>query len=254
MSDMASPDVPLYLPPPKLRRVNREFVQYVRASFPMRFYRGESDSALLGAAALLRACDTVESMMLLLARRKDEDALILLRSLYEQAVLLAWIAIDPDARHERWWGEGKGQLLTRHNEALPYGETILSPDEVADCEAATGLPNVEAMARELDDHWPERTHGLRSAGHLLSFHGLYQVVYRMGSRPAHASIESTGPYVRFAPPSPSIVAEAREDTMLWYSLAAPVFGMALIIASRRFRWIDEARVRRFIDRATIGGR
>ncbi len=171
---------PLYLMPTKLRRVNREFVQYVRANFPMRFYWGEPDATMFAAAALLRACDTVEAMMLLLGSRKDEDALILLRSLYEQTVLVAWVAIEPDARHEKWWNESKRQILIRHNQALAYGQTILSPVEVADSEAATGTPSVEVMARELDQYWPGRVRGLQAAGHLLSFHGLYQVIYRMG--------------------------------------------------------------------------
>jgi hypothetical protein len=241
---------PLYLTPTKLRRVNREFLRYVRANFPMRFYRGEDEWALFATAAVLRACDTVESMMLLLSRRKDQDALILLRSLYEQAVLGAWIAIDPDDRHERWWGESQRQLLILHNEAMRYAGPILSADEVETLKGALGMPSVDAMARELDGYWPDRIPGFWTAGRLLSLHGLYQVIYRSGSRPAHGSIDAVSPYVRFAPPYPSIVGAPSEDTMLWYSLAAPVLGMALIIASQRFRWLDEGQIRRFVDRAT----
>jgi hypothetical protein len=44
--------------------------------------------------------------------------------------------------------------------------------------------------------------------------------------------------------------EAVETSMLPYSLAAPLLGMALVIASDRFRWIDEKQVRRFVNRAT----
>jgi len=243
-------DVPLYLTPTKLRRVNREFVQYVRANFPMRFYRGEHDSAIFTAAAVLRACDTLESMMLLLARREDEDAFVLLRSLYEQAVVVAWVAVDPEVRHERWWGQSQRQTLKLHKALVPYGQGFLSSDAIAECEQATGTPSLEAMARDLDGHWPGRVRGLQRAGHLLSFHGLYQAIYRSASRPAHGALDALAPYIRFAPPYPSVVAAAREDTMLNYSLAAPIFGMMLVIVSGRFPWIDEARVRRFIDRAT----
>jgi Family of unknown function (DUF5677) len=242
-------DEPLYLTPTKLRRVNREFVRYVRGHFPMRFYSGEPWWTVSAAAALLRMCDTVEGMMLLMARRKDGDALILLRSLYEQVVLFAWVAIDPDDRHTRWEGESNKQMLKLHNEVLPYGETILSPAEVAICEAATGTPSVATMAHELDEYWPSHVDGLYAAGHLFSFHGFYQSIYRIGSRPAHASLESLEPYVRRTP-YPLTVAEREDDPMLWYSLAAPLFGLCLVIASRRFHWIDAVRVRRLVDRAT----
>jgi uncharacterized protein DUF5677 len=172
--------VTLYLPPPKLRRVNREFVQYVRGNFPWWTF--------FAAAALLRMCDTVDGMMLLVSRRKDGDALILLRSLYEQAVVFAWIAIDPDKRHERWEGRSNREMLKLHNEALKYNETILSATEVAFYKAAKGTPPVEAMENEVDRYWPGRVRGLYASGHLLSSHGLYQSVYRIGSRPAHASL------------------------------------------------------------------
>jgi hypothetical protein len=242
-------DVPLYLTPTKLRRVNRGFVRYVRANFPMRFYSGEPWWTLYAAAALLRMCDTVDGMMLLMARRKDGDALILLRSLYEQVVLFAWVAIDPDDRHRQWEGESNKEMLKLHNEALKYGETLLSAAEIAVCEAATGTPPVAEMAHEVDQYWPSQVRGLYASGHLFSFHGLYQSIYRIGSRPAHATLESLEPYVRRAPYPPT-VAERKDDSMLWYSLAAPLLGLGLVIASHRFRWLDETRVRRFVDRAT----
>jgi hypothetical protein len=46
------------------------------------------------------------------------------------------------------------------------------------------------------------------------------------------------------------VLDATEQTMLVYSLAAPVLGIALLIAARSFAWLDESEIRRFINRAT----
>src|ERR1700710_1222542 len=135
--------VQLFLEPAQLRRVNREFVQYVRRNFPMRFYSGESWWSLFAAAALLRMCDSLDAIMALLVGRTAGDAQTLLRSLYEQCVVFAWVAADPDVRHPRWEGEHNKQLLTRHNELLPYGETLLSPSEVERCKAAVGTPPAE---------------------------------------------------------------------------------------------------------------
>ena len=94
--------VQLYLEPPQLRRVNREFVGYVRRNFPMRFYQSEGKWPVCAAAALLRMCDTVDSIMALMGKQKLGDARALLRSLYEQVVVFSWVAIDPDTRLERW--------------------------------------------------------------------------------------------------------------------------------------------------------
>jgi hypothetical protein len=229
--------------------VNREFVQYVRANYPMRFYRSEPLWRPYSAAALLRLCDTVESMMTLMTRGKDEDAEVLLRSLYEQAVVLAWVAIDPPKRHARWKGDGDRQLLKLHNEAARYGEGFLSPAEVAECEKAARSPITEVMARQADAYWSGKIRGLHPPGHFLSFHGLYQGVYRVGSRPTHGSIAALEPYVRLSENRLVVQVPLRQPAMLPYSLAAPLLGMALVIASQRFRWVDETRVRRFVDRA-----
>jgi len=193
-------------------------------------------------------CDTVESVMLLLSRRSDLDAVILL-TLYEQVVIFAWAAIEPSSRYVRWAGEGNRQALAMHNECLYYGQALLSADEVAFCEKATGIPPVEVMARELDAYWPSRLAGLQAPKHVFSFHGLYQSVYRVGSNRTHGSMTALEVYVT-ADPYPPSVAERNPGSMLSYSLAAPLLGMALSIAARQFRWIDDVRVRRFVDRAT----
>jgi hypothetical protein len=140
----------LYPGPVQLRRINREFVGYLRASFPRRYYRQDPDWSLFGAAALLRMCDTVASMMALMTAHKDGDARTLARSIYEQAVVFSWVAVDPKTRLNRWRYQALKDDLARHNEAIPYGQQLLSSAEIARAKAAVGLPNVESMARELD--------------------------------------------------------------------------------------------------------
>ena len=240
----------MYLEPHQLRRVNREFVRYVRGNFPMRFYRSEPWWFRYAAAALLRMCDTVESLMLLLSRHKDLDALVLLRTLYEQVLTFAWATIDPPRRYVRWADHGNRQALAMHNEALRYGQVLLSPDEQAFAEKAKeGIPSVEVMAREFDAYWPNEIPGLQIPKDVFSFHGLYQSVYRVGSNRTHGSMTALEAYVT-ADPYPSYVAQGEPSSMFRYSLAAPLLGIALSIGARHFRWIDEVRVRRFVDRAT----
>jgi hypothetical protein len=38
--------------------------------------------------------------------------------------------------------------------------------------------------------------------------------------------------------------------MVVYALGAPVLGIALIVVGQRYPWIDQDRVRRFVDRAS----
>jgi hypothetical protein len=241
----------LYPGPSQLRRINREFVGYLRSSVPRRYYRQDPDWSLFGAAALLRMCDTVASMMALMAPHKDGDARTLARSLYEQAVVFSWVAIDPKTRLDRWRDQALKDDLARHNEAIPYGQQLLSAAEIARAKAAAGLPNVESMARELDKYWPSRVRGLHAPGHLMSFHGMYQLLYRVGSRTTHASIEALAPYVRLrAAPRRVVLAQPSDQGMIWYALAAPILAIAATIAAEEFSWLDQRRIQRFNDRAT----
>jgi hypothetical protein len=244
----------LFLEPHQLKRVNRDFVRYVRRNFPMRFYQREGKWPVCATAALLRMCDTVDSIMALMGKRKLGDARALLRSLYEQVVVFSWVAIHPDTRLELWEGTSKKEQLKLHNEALRYGETVLTPKKVTEFAAARDIPPTVAMANELDEYWPGRVPGLHEAGGLLSFHGLYQGIYRVGSRQTHGTFAALDPYVQGWPPrrqgATITVRESTEHNMLVYSLAAPLLGIPLLIAARGFAWLDETEIQRFINRAT----
>ena len=141
-----------------------------------------------------------------------------------------------------------------HKEALCYGETILSAKEAKEFATAPGVPSTETMARELDKYWPGRISGLHEAGGLLTFHGLYQGVFRLGSRQTHGTFAALDRYVQGWPRKRQgatiTVRESTEHTMLVYSLAAPVLGIGLLIAARSFAWLGETEIQRFVNRAT----
>lgn len=156
-----------------------------------------------------------------MGRRKLGDARALLRSLYEQVVVFSWVAVDPATRLERWEGASRKEQLKLHNEMLRYGETILTPKEAGEFAAAPGL---------------------------------YQSVYRVGSRQTHGTLAALDPYVQGLPRrrqgAAITVRESPEHNMLVYSLAAPLLGIALLVAARGFAWLDEPEILRFINRAT----
>jgi hypothetical protein len=233
---MVHPEI--YPSPEQMTTTNTELVAMVRGRLPMRFYAGEAWWSVYCTASLVRMADTVETLMELLPTR----------SLYEQVVTFAWIAIDPSARHQRWEGEAKIQMAKLHHDALSFGEQILSEEEVAATRASKGLPPLTDMALEADKHWSGRIDGLHPDGHLLGFRGLYLSIYRLGSRPAHGSMLALEPYVTHVERR-IVVDTARQGTLLWYSLIAPLFSIGLVVAAQRFHWLDEVNIREIAERA-----
>jgi hypothetical protein len=236
---------------PQLKRINREFVAMVRSWFPRKFYEkraGQHNTFI--AAALLRMCDMLDALMVLMTQAAtDESARVLLRSLYEQAVRLSWVLINPHEHHSLWVGQGQRDLLTIHNALMPYRTEFLTSEQLAWVQGAAEMPSVEEMTRQADKHWPAKVLGLHQRGHALSFHGLYVTVYRATSLAVHGSVNSLEPYFDLEGPWPVAHASVR-DEMIIYALGAPLLGIALIVAGQDRPWIDEARVRRFVDRAS----
>lgn len=235
---------------PQLRRINREFVALVRSWFPRTFYGRTAQHEAFVGAALLRMCDTLDGLMILMTQQPtDGSARMLLRSLYEQAIRLCWVLIDPRQHHPQWVGQGQSDLLKIKNTLLPYRLTFLSPKQLANVKDAPEMPSVEEMTRQADKHWPTRVLGLHQRGEALSFHGLYVLAYRLTSLAVHGSVTALESYVDLEAPWPTAY-RSENDDMIFYALGAPVLGIALIVAAQDRPWIDQVGVRRFVDRAS----
>lgn len=227
----------------------RELVAYVRSPFPMRFYSGEAWWTLYTAAAVLRLADMAESVLAHMADRRDQDASAALRGMYELAVTVTWILIDPEHRKAQWEGEALIQQLRLHNDLATFGENLLTSSEVESAEGAVGLPPLTNRAEESDIHWAPRVAGLHAPGHLLSFRGLYNAIYRLGSQSTHGSIASLLAYIR-QEPTRFVVQPPEPESNLPFALVSPLLSMTLIVVATQVRWIDEAKVRALNDAAT----
>jgi hypothetical protein len=248
--------------PEKMYAANAELVGLVRGHLPFRIYAGERWWALFRTASLVRMADTVESLIDLMAAEQDLDGQILVRSLYEQVVTFAWLSIDPDTRQWRWVGEGRWDLLKAHNDATAFGLTLLSGEEVKSWQEFLGLskadetasdpelwaaetnsdkrrkrpdlervlPPVTDRALEADEHWSSRIRGLHPKGHLLSFRGLYLPAYRTASRSAHGFLMALDPYLS-EEANRRVVSRAQPGPRIMWALVAPLFAMAVVIAS-----------------------
>jgi Family of unknown function (DUF5677) len=122
-----------------MRAANAELVALVRKHLPMGFYRRDTEWSLRSFALLVRMTDTVEAAMHLMDADHEVDGRTLVRSLYEQVVTFAWLAIDPGPRFSRWFGQGLWDDLHLHNDAMTFGEEVLPPDEVTRTKRLLGL-------------------------------------------------------------------------------------------------------------------
>jgi Family of unknown function (DUF5677) len=236
----------------RIARHTGELVGYVRSLFPMRFYGGEKWWTLHVAAAVLRLADMADAVLAHMPARRDQDASAALRSMYELVVTVSWVLIYPENRKELWEGEALIQQLKLHNDLAAFGEALLTPAEITSAQSATGMLPLTTRAEQSDAHWSQRIHGLHAPGHLLSFRGLYNVIYRFGSQPTHGSIASLLPYIE-QEPTRFAVRSPERDSVLPYALVSPLLAMALIVVSSEVKWIDGDKVREINDKASQPG-
>src|ERR1700731_1098469 len=146
---MSSADDP-YPRDEEIRNANEGLIAIVRVRLPMGFYKQADQWSKWSTAALVRMADTVEAAMTLMEAGLEVDARTLLRSLYEQVVTFAWLGIDPGPRFSRWFGDGLLEDLRLHNDAQPFGITILEENELADTKRLLKLTDEDKPPREPD--------------------------------------------------------------------------------------------------------
>lgn len=241
----------------RIERYTGELITYTRSLFPMRFYKGEKWWTLYTAAAVLRLADISDSVLAHMTPRRDLDASSALRSMYELGVTVTWILIDPEARKPLWEGETQIQQLKLHNDLASFGVPLLNSKELSDAQAAKDAhrepPPLHNRAEESDDYWHTRIEGLHAPGNLLSFRGLYNAIYRLGSAQTHGTIASLLPYVeqhsnRF------VVRQAQPTSgTVPYALVSPLLAITLTVAASKVEWIDADKVRDLNNKACAPG-
>jgi hypothetical protein len=212
-------------------------------------------SGALGPAMLLKAAGTLHSMMLLMSGRGTVDALALLRTLYENVVILAWIAIDPDTRMNLWVATSAYWEIEEHRDWEKVGGRLRTEDELRDLEEqsgtgkASGLPSVPKMASEADEYWGSRvpgwspTSGVDDPGLFASLRGLYRYIYQRGSAVVHSRVRGLDPhFVTVTDDTVRLHPEEPTTDYLVYNLGlhALAFGIAVGEQSWGWPWWREA--------------
>ncbi len=214
----------------ELRRLTEGFLPRTVASTG-----AHEDWPLAGWAMLARACGTLDSVVALIGNRRATDAGVLTRSLFEQAVTFAWIAIQPEENALAWVRWDRAERMKAHNDLVQRREPgLLAPQTVEDFKAviASGelMPNLPQRAEEADAHWAPTIAAVRSRR--TSFRGMYSVLYRTDSQATHAAVASIEPVVAPAGPGWFHVLPAEQDPGEHRpSARAPMlYGLMLLVA------------------------
>jgi Family of unknown function (DUF5677) len=155
------------------------------------------DWPLTGFAMLSRACGTLGSLMALIPERRSGDAAVLARTLFEEVVTFAWIAIDADTNAEAWVRWDRRQRIKADNDMQDVGApALLDPDVLQAFEAViAGGPmmpdDLTQRARDADAYWSQHVDAIMDdpAGE-RTFRGMYRYFYRGESQHAHAAVSS----------------------------------------------------------------
>jgi hypothetical protein len=193
------------------------------------------DWPLAGWAMLSRACGTLNSVVALIGERRATDAGVLTRSLFEQAVTFAWIAIDPRENALAWVRWDRSERQKAHNDRLQHGgPALLEPETLRDFAAviASGpvMPNLAQRAEQADAHWSAQLAAVRNPN--TSFRGMYSIVYRTDSQATHAAVSSVEPVVVSAAPGEFQVLPVEQDPgdRSPFTRAPMLYGLMLLVA------------------------
>ncbi len=130
------------------------------------------------------------------------DAGVLSRSLFEQVVTFAWIAIDPATNADAWVRWDRQQRIKANNDLVDRGAPPLLEPDVREqfrafIDAGPVMPdNLAQRAEEADRYWAPQVDAIEpDPTSSRSFRGMYRYLYRTDSQPTHAAVASLEPFV-----------------------------------------------------------
>jgi hypothetical protein len=172
---------------------------------------------VVAPAMLFSASSCLKSIRLLAATsapRREQDASVLLRRLYEHVVDFAWIAINPAVHAGKWVADDRFYRLKIDSDFVKLGQPGLDSNTRLRFEKgieATGrMPDVASRADLADRHWSQMIsgHGVfpsnpaPTGGSIVnaqngdwSLRTQYTIVYRSASANAHPTPMSLSAYI-----------------------------------------------------------
>lgn len=226
----------------------RTLLSLTEEQFPAQSPSGDDEWHAYAAAFVCRMSELVRSIFVLMKDGRTIDGGLMLRVLYEHVVKFCWIAAEPDTRYAIWRSDGLMQRRKLHNDALPFGATILDDQQLAEVEAATAqLPAMPQLAEQVDAYWGGRIDAFRPRVNgepfqLLTIRGMYVPAYRTLSEPVHAHADVMEAYINAGTPIWPVGPDAT-DRSIWWALAVTLFAQALLVCHAVLGAPDPNRVR-----------
>jgi hypothetical protein len=236
--------------PPKVAadRAAEGLLALVEEQLPREFPPGGTEWPGHAAAFIVRMAELVRSMSVLMGDDRTIDTAILLRVLYEHVVKFCWIAVDSDKRFPIYQSDALIASRKLHNDALPFGITVLDPRELAEATSATeAMPPVDQLAQQVDAFWGGRIDAFRprvtgDPHGLLTIRGMYIPAYRTLSDAVHGNADVLAAYIN-AGRALWPVGEGATDRSMWWPFAVALFAMALLVAHEVLGAPDADKVR-----------
>lgn len=215
--------------------------QLVEGELPASFEAGEGQARYVATLLLVRMAQVARAIGTLVRAGHPTEAFVLLRSLYEHMVVLAWVCVSPEERAARWIGAAHKRGLTLFHESQRYGLGALSDEQVASLEeSAASIPKVQPMAHEVDGFWPEHIPGFRAwisgvhEDNVLTVAGLYTVIYRNASALAHGEGGGIQGITAEDERGRPVIMLGTDPVADLVGLAVPLFVMGLQVYEYRF--------------------
>lgn len=235
----------------------QELVQLASQYFPQEFdVTGDDDAwPLVGAALVSRMIGTLKAILALHPAELEADAGALVRNLFETLVTLAWLAADSTGgRMREWRKDDLKSRLKMDADARSRGAELLTDAERTAMQAQVdGLPGdrlaLPNLAEVADRYWAGKLPGSADFGHLLSFRGLYTIIFRNYSGFTHATYRGINSvFDNLGSSRRRVRLEDKYEGRGPYGVATVIFGFALLIAAQTLGWPKAAEVHEIFAR------
>jgi hypothetical protein len=197
----------------------------------------------VATALVSRMTTALRSILELHPAQLEADAGILLRSLYEHAVHLAWLGANPSAeRIEAWRRHDLVQRLKADADARERGIELFSDKDRAELQAQVermhgGKLVLADLAEAADQHWAGKLPGMGASAEVRSFRGLYAIAHRHYSGVAHPSFRGLNRVVEDLDATHRRVQlETEYEGNGPYGLATVIFALVLYVTANTLDW------------------
>lgn len=218
---------------------------------------------VIGTSLVSLATSIMKSVLYLHPIGRPSSEEILLRSLYEYAVYLAWLGADPSAdRIQAWRKDDLVGRLKADAEWRERGVYLLTDQARTEMEQQVaqlnGAPLVLAnLAVAADKHWSGQLPAIDTSikNPNRSFRGMYAVIYRYTSTTTHPSFTGINRVVEHTSEAGRIVhTEEQGPGRDWdpEATATLIYGLCLYVASASLGWPSALAVDEIFERFPAG--